>query len=111
MSHDTSEIRELLEARLEALRERLGEMNETLRQRDGDDFEDLAADIDDDDVLESQTRAGSTEAQYIEAALKRIDDDTYGKCVACGKPIEKRRLRAIPEAANCFECASRTTGR
>ena len=48
----------------------------------------------------------------ITAALKRIDDGTYGACESClaeGKPpsragILKTRLRAIPFVRNCVEC-------
>lgn len=41
----------------------------------------------------------------IDAALKRIDDGTYGVCEATGKPITKRRLRATPWARYCIEYA------
>jgi DnaK suppressor protein len=48
----------------------------------------------------------------IDAALKRIQDGTYGLCEMCleeGKPkskalIRKTRLRAIPFARNCVDC-------
>lgn len=48
----------------------------------------------------------------ISAALKRIDEGTFGVCQSCleeGKPpskavIKKSRLRAIPYARNCIEC-------
>jgi DnaK suppressor protein len=43
----------------------------------------------------------------IEAALKRIDDGTYGFCVDCGKPIPDERLEARPEAARCLEDQAR----
>ena len=34
----------------------------------------------------------------IEAALKRIDDGTYGKCESCGNDIPEERLEAMPWA-------------
>lgn len=39
----------------------------------------------------------------IEAALKRIEDGTYGSCLETGKPITKARLEAIPYAEYCLE--------
>jgi len=39
----------------------------------------------------------------IDAALKRIEDGTYGICEVCGKPIPPDRLRAIPWAKLCIE--------
>jgi RNA polymerase-binding transcription factor len=37
----------------------------------------------------------------IEAALKRVDDGTFGACVACGKPIEPERLEYLPWTTVC----------
>jgi RNA polymerase-binding protein DksA len=39
----------------------------------------------------------------IDAALKRIDDGTYGTCVVCGKPIGEERLEARPWATLCID--------
>jgi len=40
----------------------------------------------------------------IDAALVRLDDGTYGRCVRCGRPIDPERLDALPWAAHCIEC-------
>jgi RNA polymerase-binding protein DksA len=39
----------------------------------------------------------------IEAALKRIDDGTYGICENCGQPIGEERLEAMPWATLCID--------
>ena len=39
----------------------------------------------------------------IDAALKRIEDGSYGKCLGTGKPINLSRLEAIPYAEYCLE--------
>ncbi len=41
----------------------------------------------------------------IEAALKRIEDGSYGKCEECGKEIPRARLDAVPYASLCVRCA------
>jgi DnaK suppressor protein len=41
----------------------------------------------------------------IEEALDRIEDRTYGICLATNKPISKARLRAKPWAKYCIEYA------
>lgn len=41
----------------------------------------------------------------IDEALDRIEEKTYGICLATGKPITKSRLRAKPEAKYCIEYA------
>lgn len=44
--------------------------------------------------------------ELIEAALQRIEDNTYGACLSCEGPIPKTRLNAIPHAPFCVKCAS-----
>jgi RNA polymerase-binding transcription factor DksA len=43
----------------------------------------------------------------IDAALERIEDGTYGVCLACGKPIAEERLDAFPYVAYCIEDQAR----
>jgi len=50
-----------------------------------------------EDVLLSQTLT------QVRDALKRIEDGTYGRCIACGRQIEAARLEAVPWAAYCLE--------
>lgn len=45
------------------------------------------------------------EMAEIHAALQRIVDRTYGTCVDCGVAIPLTRLRALPTAEFCIECA------
>ncbi|HEX9819968.1 MAG TPA: TraR/DksA family transcriptional regulator [Methylomirabilota bacterium] len=42
--------------------------------------------------------------ERLTAALKRMDEGSYGTCVECGKSIAPARLRAIPEVATCVSC-------
>lgn len=40
----------------------------------------------------------------LEAALKRLNEGTYGVCTVCGGPIMEARLDAMPETAHCMAC-------
>ena len=40
----------------------------------------------------------------IEAALKRVEEGTYGICANCGKPVAVDRLDALPWATLCIDC-------
>ncbi len=40
----------------------------------------------------------------IEAALKRIEDKTFGVCNECKKPITSARLKAIPYTETFLKC-------
>ncbi|MBI2038826.1 MAG: TraR/DksA C4-type zinc finger protein [Candidatus Niyogibacteria bacterium] len=44
-----------------------------------------------------------TQLNEVKAALKRIDEGTFGKCIEDGKPIDPERLEANPAAARCVE--------
>jgi DnaK suppressor protein len=39
----------------------------------------------------------------VQAALRRIGDRSYGRCVADGEPIDESRLEALPWAAYCVK--------
>jgi RNA polymerase-binding protein DksA len=41
----------------------------------------------------------------ISDALDRIDQGTFGKCEECDKEIARERLKALPYARLCMECA------
>lgn len=45
------------------------------------------------------------ELHAIDAALRRMEEQRYGRCVACGSPIRLRRLEAIPWTPLCAACA------
>jgi DnaK suppressor protein len=47
----------------------------------------------------------------IDGALKRIEEDTYGVCSNCGKPIPEERLEALPWATLCIGCQRGREGR
>ena len=41
---------------------------------------------------------------YLDKALQRIDDKTFGICFECGELISKDRLAEVPHATKCFDC-------
>src|ERR1044071_4312192 len=40
----------------------------------------------------------------IDAALRRLEEETYGDCFECGDEISEARLRALPFAVRCKHC-------
>ncbi len=64
------------------------------------------------DNFEQEFTLGIMEAEgdildLIEAALERISDGQYGRCVQCEGQIAKARLNAIPYTPVCIKCAER----
>ena len=57
--------------------------------------------------LESRlTERGQTLLRQIDDALERIDVGTFGECERCGNDIGQGRLKAMPTAALCIDCAT-----
>lgn len=100
------------ERRAAALRERLGVLerrldtvDESLHEPHSKDWEEAAVEQEGDEVLEDLGRAGQAEIARIRAALKRIEEGTYGECVRCGEEISPDRLDLVPETPFCRRCA------
>jgi len=62
------------------------------------------------ELLQESEAARRPIQEQIEAALERLEDSSYGICVACGSKIPKARLNAIPYTPNCVRCASELEG-
>lgn len=105
---DTETARARLQERLDTDRsdeaalehENAGENQDlsSIHQHPGDQGSEIS-ELDRENALIERER---DEREDIEAALKRIDDGTYGRCVDCGQPIPDERLEARPEAARCM---------
>lgn len=73
------------------------------REQDRDDTRQLASDR---EVEASYAGLEGRELQALEAALARVDDPDYGRCVDCGKVIPFGRLQVEPQALRCVGCAT-----
>jgi DnaK suppressor protein len=68
------------------------------------DFKDVAAE-DRQAIIDEVTLANaSAELHQVVAALRRVDDGSYGECQDCGEPIDERRLFALPATRYCTDC-------
>lgn len=56
------------------------------------------------ELLFSQSTSDRFVLTLIDEALARIEEGTYGLCVACGKEIQPKRLEAVPWARHCVTC-------
>ncbi len=41
----------------------------------------------------------------VEAAMKRLEEGTYGRCEVCGSPLAAEQLEAHPAARRCPLCS------
>ena len=66
---------------------------------DRNDNADIIEDMQDDNASMNELEG---RLNTVIAALKKIEDGTYGTCDACNEPIEKERLNANPAATTCM---------
>lgn len=99
------DARKRLRARLAELDHRLVDIEHDLDEQRPADFEEAASDRESDEMLEELGSVGLVEVKMIQAALKRLEDGTYGTCVSCGEKISPERLAAVPHAPLCKDCA------
>jgi DnaK suppressor protein len=101
--------RQVLLARRRALMRRsehtLAEEQRLLEQVEPD-WEDLAANLSAARLLDRMSDVELLQLRKVQAALERLEHGTYGVCVRCQAPIERRRLAALPEAERCAGCAA-----
>ena len=99
------ERRAVLEARLVELDHRLHEIEEELDSHQSKEWEELAVEREEDEVLERMGTSGQAEIRMINAALQRMDAGEYGYCVKCGNEISAERLDVVPYTPFCRTCA------
>src|SRR5712692_5725257 len=78
------------------------------RERDAEatqDPADMAANAYTKELMMSMSTNDRQLLEMIDAALVRIEDGLYGKCIHCGQPIQEKRLEAVPWARYCLRCA------
>ncbi len=103
---DLSDREASLRMRLAELEQRLHGIEEELDSHQSKDWEDLATEREEDEVLEGMGQSGLSEMDGIRAALDRIADGSYGFCVKCGSKISEERLDVLPATPFCRKCAS-----
>ncbi len=68
------------------------------------DLKAMASDDATETVNEAEAEHAAHALEEVLAARARLADGSYGLCLACGEPIDLRRLKALPAAALCTAC-------
>jgi RNA polymerase-binding transcription factor DksA len=98
-------IRANLEARLKALGLEVARLEAESSQPLEADWEEQANQIEDMETSQGLEAFRMDEVRGIRAALRRMDEGTYGTCANCGAEIPAARLEALPTATLCINCA------
>ncbi len=103
MAHEALKIE--LEKRLADMQARLASIKRDVTAEYSGDSAEQAQERENDEVVDAIGNETRQSLRAIQVALDKIADGTYGECEACGREIAEGRLRAIPEATRCVDCA------
>jgi RNA polymerase-binding transcription factor DksA len=104
---NTADAKARLKVQLAELEERQDRIGRNLAEPLNPDSSERAVEMEDDVSLQAQAALVAREIASVRRALTRIENGNYGECVRCGSDIASKRLETRPEAALCFECASK----
>jgi len=68
---------------------------------------DAGANLTESDRNAASMQAALAQRAEVLAALSRIDNGSYGRCVDCAGPVPEPRLEARPATARCVPCQSK----
>ncbi len=70
------------------------------------DSSEQAQEIVNHEVVDALDNMEGEELDKINQALSRIDNGSFGVCMECGESISEARLKAVPFACVCINCAN-----
>jgi RNA polymerase-binding protein DksA len=115
VSIDTERLRTLLLDERNRIENALANLREDHPGRLDEEVEEISATAD-NHLAETATATLDREIDYtleenstrmlaaVDAALRRIEDGSYGTCASCGTEIAEERLEAYPWASQCIDC-------
>jgi RNA polymerase-binding protein DksA len=115
MSIDTDRFRTVLLEERERVQKAIANLRDDHPGSLDEEVEEIAA-TSDNHLAETASATLDREIDYtleensghvlaeLDAALKRLDDGTYGVCTSCGQEIAPERLEAYPWASLCIDC-------
>ena len=103
MSLNIEHYKKLLEDKRNELLVGTSDREEIAIESAAEDFDRLQQQLNREVAIRNLDRQSSM-LKNVQAALARIEDETYGICLRCDEPIPEKRLNALPWAAYCVAC-------
>lgn len=99
------ELKAELEGRLQQLQARLASIKKDVTQAHSGDSAEQSQERENDEVVDVIGNETAQSIRDIQSALVRIDEGNYGVCDNCGENITSERLKVLPQALRCVNCA------
>ena len=107
---DLDHFSKILKEKRKAIVKELDNTNESVKDIINDSYNSVNDTVDEASSNTTQrilSQLSNTSQQTIiaiDAALRRIDENTFGICISCDKPIDIERLNSVPWATKCINC-------
>jgi RNA polymerase-binding transcription factor DksA len=88
------------------LQQRLASLKTDASKEYSGDSAEQAQERENDEVVDAIGQETALALREVTQALDRIADGSYGVCEACGGEIAVGRLRVLPQATRCVNCAA-----
>lgn len=102
ISH-SRKIRTLLERRHDVLSKRVHNRNAIAVEKAADTMDEVRL-AEERDFYTRILERDFADIRLVEAALTRMKNGMYGRCLRCDETISLNRLRVMPHAAYCVNC-------
>jgi DnaK suppressor protein len=96
-------FRRTLEAKKKELLAGTSDREEILIENAAEEFDRLQQQMNREVAIRNLDRESKL-LKDVQAAMKRVEEDTFGTCLRCEEPIPEKRLKALPWAAYCVSC-------
>jgi DnaK suppressor protein len=98
-----SSYRQMLETKRKELLSNTVDREEIRIEHAAEEFDRLQQQLNREVAIRNLDRE-SMLLKQVQAALARVEDETFGICLRCDEPIPEKRLKAVPWAAYCVPC-------
>jgi len=97
------EARKVLETKRRELLSGTSDREEILIENAAEDFDRLQQQMNREVAIRNLDRESKL-LKEVNAAMKRVEEGSYGTCLRCEEEIPEKRMKAVPWAAYCVPC-------
>ena len=103
INNKKKEARKVLETKRRELMSGTSDREEILIENAAEDFDRLQQQMNREVAIRNLDRESKL-LKEVNAAMKRVDEGSYGTCLRCDEEIPETRMKAVPWAAYCVPC-------
>ncbi len=103
-----SEIKTLIESEIQKTEKQVAEYKELTKPVEPENAIGRISRMDaihNKSVIEAALRKSKEKLEKLKLAITKVDDDNFGICIRCHKPIPLGRILIMPQSITCVACS------